>query len=93
MARRRAEKNTPLWRAIIRARAVGETHAKISQDLEVGVRTVDRVLRQPEARAHLAKLLDDMDDALVRSHTMSPWALMLAGGKRRRKAVRTPRDS
>lgn len=85
-----AKKGSPLWRAILRARAVGDTAAKIAQDIGVHRSTVERVIQQPEAKAHLAKLLDDMDAELVRTHAMSPWALLVLGGKRRRKATKPP---
>lgn len=87
-AQKPGKNSLPEWREVVRRRAVGETASKIAEDTGMSVRWVRLILQRPEARAHLAKLLDDMDAEMVRSQVYAPYLLLLAGGKRRRRALR-----
>lgn len=82
----------PMWRDIVRRRAVGETVEKIAEDIGKSRGWVYTVLNRPECKTHLAKLLDDMDAELVRAMVYAPYAILLAGGKRRRSPVMSPRS-
>lgn len=71
----------------MRARAGGDSVRKIADDTGLTYQYVHKVISTPEAKAHLAALLDAMDAEFVRSMVYSPWAVLLAGGTRRRKAL------
>lgn len=88
-----AQNLTPRQRECVRRYALGDTQAKIAQEFGVNRSTVARTMQLPAAQAHLLRLLDDLDREFVKSAVYAPYAVMLAGGKRRRKAyVRGARE-
>lgn len=70
---------------MIRRRAVGHTVPKIAAETKATKLAIHRILASPEGRAHLEKLMDDIDADFVRAAALAPFA-SLAGGAHRRKS-------
>lgn len=80
----------PQKREIARRYAAGDSQGRISEEMQLCRVVIRREIESPEMQAQVAKLLDDIDREFVKSMVYAPFAIVLGGGKVRRKARRNP---